>query len=128
MLVRSPDGLIEGNVVDGVGGSGIWLANEIGSFYEGPFPFNVVIRNNVIRNPQGTGIIISTMLAGKEAQITRNIKVLNNRFTVLPNRYGIRVIQARDVVLSGNQIRNEAGDDLGEKGISISTSTNVKTR
>jgi hypothetical protein len=43
LLVRAPGGLIEGNTIDGVGGNGVHMANEVGSFYEGPVPENCII-------------------------------------------------------------------------------------
>lgn len=53
LLARCPDGRFEGNTVDGVGGSGVWLGNEIGSFYEGPFPENTIIHGNHIEAGRG---------------------------------------------------------------------------
>jgi hypothetical protein len=48
MLIRSCNGLIEDNTIDGVGGSAVWMGNEMGNFYEGPFPQYNIIRNNTI--------------------------------------------------------------------------------
>jgi len=78
LLARSGGGLFENNVVDGVGGSGVTLNNEIGSFYEGPLPRDTVIHNNVFRNTFFDSIKVYTN--GKGA-LARNITITGNRIT-----------------------------------------------
>ncbi|MFC1601913.1 right-handed parallel beta-helix repeat-containing protein, partial [Candidatus Sumerlaeota bacterium] len=78
ILARSSGGLIENNVIDGVGGSGVHLNNEVGSFYEGPLPSDTVIRNNTFRNTFWDSIKIYTNGKGAEA---RNITITGNRIT-----------------------------------------------
>ena len=75
VLARSSGGLIEGNSFIGVGGSGIYLSNEIGSFYEGPFPANTTIRNNTFINTAWNSVKVSTKgdnVYAKNIQITDN--------------------------------------------------------
>lgn len=102
MLVRAPDGLIENNLIDGVGGSAVSLGNEMGSFYEGPFPDNTVVRNNTIRNTQGTAIQVYTRTQSQTAVVTQGVQIRNNTITVLPGRKGIEVTRVRDAVVEGN--------------------------
>jgi hypothetical protein len=78
VLARSSGGLIENNIIDGVGGSGVTLNNEIGSFYEGPLPRDTVIRNNTFRNTFFDSIKVYTN--GKGA-VARNITITGNRIT-----------------------------------------------
>jgi len=106
LLVRAPDGLIENNLIDGVGGSAVVLGNEMGNFYEGPFPHNTVVRNNTIRNTQLSAISVYTQTRNRDVAITRGVQIRNNTLTVLPGRKGIDVQQARDVVVEGNTVLN----------------------
>jgi len=76
LLARCSGGLFESNLVDGVGGHGVSLGNEIGSFYEGPLPADTVIRNNTFRNTFWDAIKVYTN--GKGAQ-ARNITITGNR-------------------------------------------------
>lgn len=78
VLARASGGLIEDNVIDGVGGSGVALNNEIGSFYEGPWPSDTIIRNNTFRNTFFDSIKIYT--SGKGA-VARTITITGNRIT-----------------------------------------------
>lgn len=78
ILARSSGGLIENNMIDGVGGSGVQLNNEIGSFYEGPLPGNTVIRNNAFSNTFFDSIKVYTNGNGAHA---RNITITGNRIT-----------------------------------------------
>ncbi len=78
ILARSSGGLIEGNSFIGVGGSGIYLGNEIGSFYEGPFPANTTIRNNTFINTAWNSVRILTK--GKNVY-AKNINIIDNFFS-----------------------------------------------
>jgi hypothetical protein len=104
MLVRAPEGLIENNRVDGVGGSAVVLGNEMGSFYEGPFPNNTVVRNNTIGYTQQAAIRAYTQTRAGTAEITHGVQIRNNRITVLPGRKGIDVTHVRDAVVEGNTV------------------------
>jgi len=77
VLARAPNGLIENNLIDGVGGSAISLGNAIGSFYEGPFPRNTVIRGNTIRNVMRVPIIIEAQ-GSQNMHHIRNIQLIGN--------------------------------------------------
>jgi hypothetical protein len=80
VLARTSGGLIEGNSFIGVGGSGIYLGNEIGSFYEGPFPANITIRNNTFINTAWSSVRIFTK--GKNVY-AKNIQITGNFFSKL---------------------------------------------
>lgn len=79
ILVRAPGGLIEGNTIDGVGGSGVYMSNEFGSFYEGPVPQDCTIRSNLFRNTQGVPIHVGSKRATTPAAYAKNILVTGNR-------------------------------------------------
>jgi hypothetical protein len=78
MRVRAPGGLIEGNTIDGVGGSGVHMANEIGSFYEGPVPHDCIIRSNVFRRTQDVPILVGSVRVSNPAAYARNISMTGN--------------------------------------------------
>jgi hypothetical protein len=103
LLARCPGGLFEGNVVDGIGGAGVWLGNEIGSFYEGPFPEDTIIRNNTFRNTGIRSIHVETN--GKNAW-ARNITIENNNFSDWPDT-AMRLSNLQQGVIRNNRI--EAG-------------------
>jgi len=119
MLIRSCNGLIEENTIDGVGGSAVWMGNEMGNFYEGPFPQYNTIRNNIIRNTQTHAINIYSSALGGSARHTKHIKVVNNTITLLPDRAGIRVSRAENVELTENYIFDHQGNEIGDEGIII---------
>lgn len=97
VLLRAGDGLVEGNVIDNVAGLGIVLTNEPG-WPEGPIPWNVVIRNNVINGcgyscgyadtPQGASIQVRGI--GLNGQLSADRAV-------------------HSIVISGNKINSPAG-------------------
>lgn len=120
LLVRCSNGVFEGNTVDGVGGAAVWMGNEMGHFYEGPFPTQNVIRHNTIRNTQATAIHIYTQTAGGRASHTRDIRVEGNTITVRPGRIGIAVRNAAGVTLDGNRILDQGGKEIGRDGVSLS--------
>jgi hypothetical protein len=78
LLARCSGGLFENNLVDGVGGHGVSLSNEIGSFYEGPLPSDTVIRNNTFTHTFFDSIKVYTN--GKGA-MARNITIIGNRIS-----------------------------------------------
>ena len=126
ILVRSSDGIIEGNVVDRVGGAAVSMGNEMGSFYEGPFPRNNIIRHNTIRNTQRPAIHIYTRSLGGSARHTRDIRVEGNTITVLPGSPGILIRAAANVLITGNRILDSSGADLGATGVKVTGSTGVR--
>lgn len=116
VLARASGGLIEGNSFIGVGGSGIYLGNEIGSFYEGPFPANITIRNNTFINTAWSSVRIFTK--GKNVY-AKNIQITGNFFSKLPtsspgdNRTAaIELDNVDGGLVSGNIIeRGKSSDD-----------------
>ena len=77
-------GVIENNVIDGVAGHAVEISNEVGSFYEGPFPQDLQIRGNRISGTSKTPLVLRTRhfrdaLSGKP--ITGNILFENNEIS-----------------------------------------------
>lgn len=107
MLVRAPGGLIEGNTIDGVGGSGVYMVNEIGSFYEGPVPHDCVIRSNVFRNTQGTPIVVGSERASRPTAYAKNIRITGNRIAGLTPSC-IRAFSVDGLEISSNALSTGA--------------------
>lgn len=104
MLIRSSNGIIENNRVENVGGSAVYMSNEIGSFYEGPFPQNNVIRNNTIINTQGRPIELHSAVFNPKALLVQNNVVSNNLIRVRPNQVAIRVRSCKNITILNNRI------------------------
>lgn len=115
LLARSAGGLFEGNTVDGIGGTGVWLGNEIASFYEGPFPENTIIRNNRFLNTEGTPIHVSTNGNGAWA---RNITIEDNTFSGWPDS-AIRLSNVQGGLIRGNQIEAGRGGESDAVAVKV---------
>ncbi|MBI4979627.1 MAG: right-handed parallel beta-helix repeat-containing protein [Spirochaetes bacterium] len=101
-ILGRPSGTIENNLMESTGGSAMHLGNEIGSFYEGPMPQNLVIRGNTVRNVLSHAIVVfsSTML---REPLAHTILIESNSIESL---YGnaLRVSCASNVRITGNRI------------------------
>lgn len=126
VLVRSNGGVIENNRIEGVGGSAVSMGNELGSFYEGPFPHDNIIRNNSIADTQGTAIAIYSNALGRDGRHTRNIEVRDNRIRVLPGKRAISLAGTARVTLAGNSLSGPGGAPAGPEALSIERSDEVR--
>jgi hypothetical protein len=126
ILVRGCHGLIESNRVDGIGGSAVCMGNELGSFYEGPFPHDNLIRGNVIENTRLTAIQIYSRGLQRQGQFTHDIQVVDNQITPRSSMAGIVVESARRVTLTGNRILDSRGQSLRDQGVQIKNTSDIK--
>lgn len=105
MLIRGCYGVIKGNIVDSVGGAAVQMGNEMGSFYEGPFPHHNKIVENIFSDTQTTTINVYTKTLNREGvSHTRNIDILENKIKTLPGVEAIVVRNAARVRNFGNAI------------------------
>jgi hypothetical protein len=125
MLIRSSNGTIEKNTVDQVGGSAVYMGNEIGSFYEGPFPQNNVIRNNTFINTQGRPIELYSSVFNPKALLVQNNVVSNNLIRVRPNQVAIRVRSCKNISLLNNRICGLDSDTPVTNAISCTQSKDI---
>jgi hypothetical protein len=121
VLARTTGGLIEGNTFDSVGGCGIELANEIGSFYEGPFPGQTVIRNNTFRNTVWNSIQVR---ANGNNAWARDITIKDNTFIGWPGS-AMRLTNIDGGIIEGNTIKTGAADPSGSVPIIVKDSKNL---
>ncbi len=129
VLARSRGGLIENNIIDGVGGSGVTLHNEIGSFYEGPLPGDTTIRNNTFSNTFFDSIKVSAN--GKEA-FARNITIAENSITgwhtdpkAKDSASAINLRNVLGVVIENNTIGESGADRAISKAILLNNCKDV---
>ncbi len=125
MLIRSSSGTIENNIVDQVGGSAVYMGNEIGSFYEGPFPQNNIIRNNTFINTQGRPIELYSSVFNPKALLVQNNVVSNNLIRVRPNQIAIRVRSCNNITLLNNRIYALDSDTPVTNAITSTSSKNI---
>jgi len=111
MRTRGYDGLIEGNTVRNLAAEGIYLSNEMGSFYEGPFSQNVTIRNNRFSNMHRETIKLISKTATEPLPLMKNIVVEGNTF-ISKVETPIHIRNVENVTLRNNTFKNEAGEPL----------------
>ena len=122
VLARPSGGLIEGNTIDGVGGCGVRLGNEVGSFYEGPFPSDTIIRNNTFRNT--VGIPINVYTNGNNAW-ARDITIAGNTFSGWPGA-AIKLRNVDGGIITGNTIEAGVGNPESSTPIITASSKNMR--
>ncbi len=125
MLVRSPNGLIEGNTIEEVGGHGVLLANEYGHFYEGPFPQNIVVRSNTIRNTHLAPICAETHSGPEVNRLVKNIEITGN--TLTSDAPAIELSSVANVEVANNRFRSLDGKEMAEP-VQVKTSIGVRIR
>ena len=113
MLVRAHGGLIEGNTIDGVGGSGVSMTNESGSFYEGPVPQDCVIRDNRFRNTQGVPIVIGAKRVSNPDAYAKNIRITGNIIESL-TAHCIQAGCVKGLTISDNKFSIKAPASIAE--------------
>jgi hypothetical protein len=125
MLIRSSNGIIENNTVDQVGGSAVYMGNEIGSFYEGPFPRNNVIRSNTFINTQGRPIELCSAVFNPKALLVQDNVVSNNLIRVRPSQIAIRVRSCKNIMLLNNRIYALDSDTPVTNAVSCTSSKDI---
>ncbi len=101
------------------------MGNELGTFYEGPFPHDNIIRQNVIRNTHQPAIEIYSRGLKRQGQFTQDIRVVDNQMMPLPGMPGIIVESARRVTLLGNRILDPSGQPMGDRGLEIRNASEI---
>jgi len=122
LLARGVGGLFEGNTVNNNNGSGVMLCNEIASFYEGPFPGKITIRDNEFIDTGWDSVRIS--VRGKGAWAT-DIVIEDNLFEGWPGS-AMKLSNIDGLVVRNNTIRPGRNEDLTSVPIQLSSSRNVQ--
>ena len=112
MLIRSVEGVMEGNTIDGVRGSAVSMGNEMGSFYEGPFPHDNVIRANTIRACGSDPITIYTSSIDGTAELTSNVSVVDNEVHLREGQeVAVRLTRVKNATVRDNRITTADGHE-----------------
>ena len=131
MIIRAHNGIIENNTI--TGGTGIMIANEFGSWFEGPLPHNIKIRNNVInsqvaRNPF---TIAGNFPTKNETDYNFNIIAENNTvFYDSDKKYvGILVRDCKGIVVKENKFFDFKNNRLdAKKSVYVQNATDVEIK
>lgn len=118
VLIRATDGLIAGNTIEGVGGNGIILTQEL---FEGPFPQNIVISNNVISNPYRVPLSLGSD-AG--SHLVGDVDIVCNTITA-SNTVAVELNNVRDVRIGEHNQFYEADRREMTNPFSITNSINI---
>ncbi len=114
MIIRAPNGIIENNEIRG--GTGVWLSNELGSWYEGPLPFNITMRNNKFAGTLGDRpLSIGVQTASPEIPLSAklNINIENNEFILTPeNKQAIAISSGQGIKINGNRFLDSNGKKI----------------
>ncbi len=122
ILIRGGDGLVQGNRISYTGSSGVVLISDE---LEGPYPRDLIIRDNVMVNNgmipfsfTGFGIFLSSGEMGYAGDLTKpkvkNILIENNKVSGSA-KDGIRIENAEGVRLYGNQVMETGARRVTEK-------------
>jgi len=114
MMIKSPEGLIEGNVIEGLGGLGIVIGNDP-HWPEGVSPWNVTVRNNTIQDcgrsmwygtsPHGAAIqVLGLSLEGLARERLAREIVLENNICINPPGAALFIGSAHHVRVHGLKV------------------------
>ncbi len=85
IYAKGEGGTISGNTIRDVRGNGIVLENEYSTHKEGPFPRNVDIRNNDIRNTRLSPIKIHSSSGPANTRLVKDIRLYDNTIVTRDN-------------------------------------------
>lgn len=126
MLIRTSNGVIENNTVRDTGNGGIYFESSFGPESEGPYADNVRVENNTLLDigafpgwDKGVGIQVIDFNYPRPqtadlAQNHRNLRISGNRVSGTSNS-GIRVMNGRDIVITGNRLEKIGSRNCTEK-------------
>ena len=123
MIIRARDGVIENNFIDG--GSGIVISNEMGSWFEGPLPRNIIVRNNTVKvRRHSPAVRIGSMLGRPDADVDFDFAITfegNNLYTSSPDGVSLEVFSCNGLRGGGNTFRFNDG-----RSVDVSLAVRVK--
>lgn len=141
MLIRTSNGAIENNTVRDTGNGGIYFESSFGPESEGPYAENIRVENNILLDigafpgwDKGVGIQVIDFNYPKPqtadlAQNHRNLRISGNRISGTSNS-GIRVMNGRDIVITGNLLERigsrNCTEKLNVKPVEVLHSSNVE--
>ena len=132
MIIRAYNGVIENNVIEG--GAGMRITNELGSWFEGPLPKNIVVRNNSVKvDRECVPVVIGNQFAVKPRKIDfdSNIKFDSNTIYAYSgeSEHLLEIRNCKNVKGDGNKFYGASGGRIAtEKAIGVTNSEDVSIR
>lgn len=132
MIIRAYNGVIENNVIEG--GAGMRITNELGSWFEGPLPKNIVVRNNSVKvDRECVPVVIGNQFAVKPRKIDfdSNIKFDSNTIYAYSgeSEHLLEIRNCKNVKGDGNKFYGASGGRIAtEKAVGLTNSEDVSIR
>ncbi len=131
MIIRAHNGIIENNTI--TGGTGIMIANEFGSWFEGPLPHNIVIKNNVVNSPVARNPFTIAGNFPTKTQIDYNFNITAENNIVYYNpkmKYvGILVRDCKGIKLANNTFFDLQKNPLNaKKSVYVRNATDIEIK
>jgi hypothetical protein len=121
ILLRAPKSIVENNLIDSVGGSGVYIACSGG--VEGPFPEDIIVRNNSFKSTYLSPILVSAISRSVDASPVNHIEISNNEITVAETP-AVELENVDWITLKKNQFKNADGSELLD-AVETTNSTHV---
>lgn len=132
IIVRAYNGVIENNLIEG--GAGMRITNELGSWFEGPMPKNIVVRNNSVKvDRECVPVVIGNQFAVKPRKIDfdSNIKFDSNTIYAYSgeSEHLLEIRNCKNVKGDGNKFYGASGGRIAtEKAVGVTNSEDVSIR
>lgn len=132
MIIRAYNGVIENNVIEG--GAGMRITNELGSWFEGPLPKNIVVKNNSVKvDRECVPVVIGNQFAVKPRKIDfdSNIKFDSNTIYAYSgeSEHLLEIRNCKNVKGDGNKFYGASGGRIAtEKAVGLTHSEDVSIR
>lgn len=132
IIVRAYNGVIENNLIEG--GAGMRITNELGSWFEGPMPKNIVVRNNSVKvDRECVPVVIGNQFAVKPRKIDfdSNIKFDSNTIYAYSgeSEHLLEIRNCKNVNGDGNKFYGASGGRIAtEKAVGVTNSEDVSIR
>lgn len=119
ILLRSPKCIIENNLMDSVGGNGVYIASSGDG--EGPFPEDIIVRNNRFKSTYLSPIRVGAIFGDVNTRPVNHIEISNNELTVAETP-AVELENVDWISIKKNQFKNADGSELL---VEITESTHV---
>ena len=131
MIIRARDGAIENNFIDG--GSGVVISNEMGSWFEGPIPRNILVRNNTVKvRRHSPAVRIGSMLGKPDAHADFDFGITfegNKLYTSSPDGVSMEVFCCNGLRGGGNAFYFNDGRSVdASRAVRVRNSQNIDVR
>ena len=131
LIIRAHNGIIENNII--TGGTGIMIANEFGSWFEGPLPHNIKIKNNVINSQVARNPFTIAGNFPTKNQTNYNFNIVAENNTIYYNsdkkNVGILVRDCKGIVVKENKFFDFKNNRLDtKKSVYVQNATDVEIK